>query len=95
MGLTLVCLHLTDCGMWRTPPPPLPTGALLGLTALLSVIMGGRSSVLGLAGFVTMPSREVVSIWQFIAITFGTGEDVWVHQKGLAQHTIDSLLVNQ
>lgn len=49
------------------------TAAMLGVCALLDVVMGGRSSIVGLAGFVTLPSREVVSIWQIAAILLGTG----------------------
>jgi len=46
---------------------------VLGVCGMLDLLMGGRSSVLGLAGFVTLPSREVVAIWQFIAIIAGSG----------------------
>jgi hypothetical protein len=48
-------------------------GVLLGASAAVDVIMGGRSSIVGLAGFVTLPSRETVTIWQFIAVISGTG----------------------
>jgi hypothetical protein len=46
---------------------------MLGVSAALDLAMGGRSAALGLAGFVTLPSREVVSIWQAAAIGLGTG----------------------
>lgn len=35
--------------------------------------MGGRSSILGLLGFVTLPSREIVSMWQLLGILLGSG----------------------
>ncbi|WIA20821.1 hypothetical protein OEZ85_005176 [Tetradesmus obliquus] len=50
----------------------LPTGVMLGVCAMLDLAMGGRSSILGLAGFVTLPSREVVSMWQFLGIMIGS-----------------------
>jgi len=34
---------------------------LLGACAAVDFIMGGRSSIVGLAGFVTLPSRETVA----------------------------------
>ncbi|KAF6252281.1 hypothetical protein COO60DRAFT_1644178 [Scenedesmus sp. NREL 46B-D3] len=50
----------------------LPTGVMLGVCAVVDVAMGGRSSILGLASFVTLPSREVVSMWQFLGIMVGS-----------------------
>ncbi|WIA30035.1 hypothetical protein OEZ86_000130 [Tetradesmus obliquus] len=50
----------------------LPTGVTLGVCAVLDVAMGGHSSILGLAGFVALPSREVVSMWQFLGIMIGS-----------------------
>lgn len=50
-----------------------PTAVLLGACAAIDFCMGGRSSVVGLAGFVTLPSRETVTIWQSIAVLGGTG----------------------
>ncbi|KAF8067137.1 mok12 [Scenedesmus sp. PABB004] len=44
---------------------------LLGVAAALATVMGGRDSVQGLVGFLTLPSREVVSMWQIIAIMLG------------------------
>lgn len=51
---------------------PQHKAVLLVVCGVIDLIMGGRSSVLGLAGFVTLPSREVVSIWQMAAITAGS-----------------------
>jgi hypothetical protein len=47
---------------------------MLGVCAVLDVLLAGRSSILGLAGFVTLPSREIVAIWQFAGIMVGSGE---------------------
>lgn len=52
----------------------LAAGAMLGMCATLDVLLAGRSSILGLAGFVTLPSREIVAIWQFAGIMVGSGE---------------------
>lgn len=47
---------------------------MLGVCAALDVLLAGRSSILGLAGFVTLPSREIVAIWQFAGIMVSSGE---------------------
>eukprot|EP00882_Tetradesmus_deserticola_P018842 GHRQ01020237.1.p1 GENE.GHRQ01020237.1~~GHRQ01020237.1.p1 ORF type:complete len:597 (+),score=276.17 GHRQ01020237.1:265-1791(+) len=59
----------------------LPTGVTLGVCAVIDVAMGGRSSILGLASFVTLPSREVVSMWQFLGIMVGSGRFSWNGQQ--------------
>lgn len=59
------------------------TGVTLGVCAAIDVLMGGRSSVLGLAGFVTLPSREIVAVWQFAGILLGSG--AWVLKVGGAE----------
>lgn len=49
-------------------------GVMLGVCAALDLLLAERSSILGLAGFVTLPSREIVAIWQFAGIMVGSGE---------------------
>lgn len=51
-----------------------PAGATIALCGVIDLLMGGRSSILGLAGFVTLPSREIVTVWQFTGIMAGSGE---------------------
>lgn len=64
------------------PAVQLPAAVLLGVSAAIDTLMGGRSSMLGLAGFVTLPSREVVSIWQSLMISLGTGKWTGWPRKG-------------
>jgi len=45
---------------------------LLPLVAAIHLFWGGRSSVMGLLAFNTLPSREALAIWQAIAIGFGS-----------------------
>lgn len=52
---------------------------MLGICAVLDLVFGGRSGVLGLAGFVTLPSGEIVSLWQFLGIMMGSREETCVH----------------
>jgi hypothetical protein len=42
---------------------------MVPVCGLLDLLMGARSSIMGLAGFMTLPSQEIVSIWQATAIT--------------------------
>ena len=57
---------------------------MLGVCGALDVLMGGRGSILGLAGFVTLPSRENVAVWQMAGIMFGSGAvQVWLSAVAL------------
>lgn len=42
---------------------------MVAVCGVLDLLMGARSSIMGLAGFMTLPSQEIVSIWQVTAIT--------------------------
>jgi hypothetical protein len=51
---------------------PGKVAVLCGIAAI-DLLWGGRSSVTGLAGFMTLPSREIVAVWQLILVTLGSG----------------------
>jgi len=53
----------------------------------LDLLMGARSSIMGLAGFMTLPSQEIVSIWQVTAITGLTAAIAILVGSGLAATT--------
>jgi hypothetical protein len=42
---------------------------MVAVCGVLDLLMGARSSIMGLAGFMTLPSQEIVSIWQVTAIS--------------------------
>lgn len=44
---------------------------MLGASFAIDVVFAGRSGVAGLAGFVTLPCREVVALWQVASIFLG------------------------
>jgi len=54
--------------------PAALAGVMLAVCGVLDALMGARGSILGLAGFVTLPSRETVCVWQFSGILTGSGE---------------------
>lgn len=76
------------------------TGAMLGVSAAIDLALGGRGAALGLAGFLTLPSREVVSIWQAAATGLGTvsvlltlGVSKLVAQQGGAANAVALFVV--
>jgi hypothetical protein len=57
---------------------------MVPVCGVLDLLMGARSSIMGLAGFMTLPSQEIVSIWQVTAITGLTAAIAILVGSGLA-----------
>jgi hypothetical protein len=60
---------------------------MVPVCGVLDLLMGARSSIMGLAGFMTLPSQEIVSIWQVTAITGLTAAIAILVGSGLAATT--------
>lgn len=60
---------------------------MVAVCGVLDLLMGARSSIMGLAGFMTLPSQEIVSIWQVTAITGLTAAIAVLVGSGLAAST--------
>lgn len=60
---------------------------MVPVCGVLDLLMGARSSIMGLAGFMTLPSQEIVSIWQVTAITGLTAAIAILVGSGLAAAT--------
>jgi hypothetical protein len=72
MGLAALPFYYLLKGAVILYAPRARYAAILGVCFALDLVFAARAGVTGLAGFVTLPCREVVAVWQGCSIALGT-----------------------